>query len=51
MAGASQILAVDPSPFNREQAKKFGATHTFASAAEARRRCRTSPGVGWPTRP
>jgi NDMA-dependent alcohol dehydrogenase len=36
MAGASQILAVDPSPFNREQAKRFGATHTFASAAEAR---------------
>lgn len=35
IAGASQILAVDPSEFNREQAKVFGATHTFASAAEA----------------
>jgi len=36
IAGATQILAVDPSPFNREQAKRFGATHTFASAADAR---------------
>jgi NDMA-dependent alcohol dehydrogenase len=36
MAGATQILAVDPSAFNREQAKRFGATHTFASAEEAR---------------
>jgi Zn-dependent alcohol dehydrogenase len=36
IAGASQILAVDPSSFNREQAKRFGATHTFASAADAR---------------
>ncbi|MFC7405145.1 NDMA-dependent alcohol dehydrogenase [Georgenia alba] len=36
MAGASQIIAVDPSEFNREQAKRFGATHTFADAAEAR---------------
>jgi NDMA-dependent alcohol dehydrogenase len=36
IAGATQILAVDPSPFNREQAKRFGASHTFASAAEAR---------------
>jgi S-(hydroxymethyl)glutathione dehydrogenase/alcohol dehydrogenase len=36
IAGASKILAVDPSPFNREQAKRFGATHTFASAADAR---------------
>lgn len=36
IAGASQILAIDPSEFNREQAKVFGATHTFASAAEAR---------------
>jgi NDMA-dependent alcohol dehydrogenase len=36
IAGASRILAVDPAPFNREQAKRFGATHTFASAADAR---------------
>jgi NDMA-dependent alcohol dehydrogenase len=36
IAGATQILAVDPSPFNREQAKRFGATHTFASAEDAR---------------
>lgn len=36
IAGATQILAVDPSPFNREQAKRFGATHTFASAQDAR---------------
>jgi NDMA-dependent alcohol dehydrogenase len=36
IAGATQIIAVDPSPFNREQAKRFGATHTFASAQEAR---------------
>jgi S-(hydroxymethyl)glutathione dehydrogenase/alcohol dehydrogenase len=35
MAGATRIIAVDPAPFNREQAKRFGATHTFASAAEA----------------
>lgn len=36
IAGATQILAVDPSTFNREQAKRFGATHTFASAEDAR---------------
>lgn len=36
IAGATQILAVDPAPFNREQAKRLGATHTFASAEEAR---------------
>jgi S-(hydroxymethyl)glutathione dehydrogenase/alcohol dehydrogenase len=36
IAGATQIIAVDPSEFNREQAKRFGATLTFASAAEAR---------------
>jgi len=36
IAGATRILAVDPAPFNREQAKRFGATHTFASAVEAR---------------
>jgi len=36
MAGASRIVAVDPSLFNREQAKRFGATQTYASAADAR---------------
>ncbi|MBX6390625.1 MAG: NDMA-dependent alcohol dehydrogenase [Frankia sp.] len=36
VAGASKIIAVDPSEWNREQAKIFGATHTYASAAEAR---------------
>lgn len=35
MAGAATIVAVDPSEFNREQAKRFGATHTFADVAEA----------------
>lgn len=35
MAGATRIIAIDPAPFNREQAKRFGATHTFASAEEA----------------
>jgi S-(hydroxymethyl)glutathione dehydrogenase/alcohol dehydrogenase len=35
MAGATRIVAIDPSPFNREQAQRFGATHTFASAEEA----------------
>ncbi len=35
MAGATRIVAIDPAPFNREQAKRFGATHVFASAAEA----------------
>jgi S-(hydroxymethyl)glutathione dehydrogenase/alcohol dehydrogenase len=36
IAGATQIVAVDPSSFNQEQAKRFGATHTFTTAAEAR---------------
>jgi S-(hydroxymethyl)glutathione dehydrogenase/alcohol dehydrogenase len=35
LAGASRIIAIDPSAFNREQAGKFGATHMFASAEEA----------------
>lgn len=35
MAGATRIIAIDPASFNREQAKRFGATHTFASAEEA----------------
>jgi S-(hydroxymethyl)glutathione dehydrogenase/alcohol dehydrogenase len=36
MAGATTIAAVDPSAFNREQARQFGATHAFADVAEAR---------------
>jgi S-(hydroxymethyl)glutathione dehydrogenase/alcohol dehydrogenase len=35
IAGASRIIAIDPAPFNREQAGKFGATHMYASAEEA----------------
>jgi NDMA-dependent alcohol dehydrogenase len=35
LAGATRIIAIDPAPFNREQAGKFGATHMFASAGEA----------------
>jgi S-(hydroxymethyl)glutathione dehydrogenase/alcohol dehydrogenase len=35
IAGATQIVAVDPAPYNREMATVFGATHTFASVAEA----------------
>ena len=35
IAGARQIIAVDPIPFKREQAKRFGATHVFASLDEA----------------
>jgi NDMA-dependent alcohol dehydrogenase len=35
LAGASRIIAIDPAEFNREQALRFGATHAFASAAEA----------------
>ncbi len=34
-AGARQIVAVDPVAFKREQAPKFGATHTSPSAGEA----------------
>lgn len=34
-AGAQHLIAVDPIPFKRESAKKFGATHTAASAEEA----------------
>jgi len=34
-AGARAIVAIDPVEFKREQAKKFGATHTYASIDEA----------------
>jgi S-(hydroxymethyl)glutathione dehydrogenase/alcohol dehydrogenase len=35
MAGAKQVIAVDPVEFKREKAMEFGATHTFASMEEA----------------
>jgi S-(hydroxymethyl)glutathione dehydrogenase/alcohol dehydrogenase len=35
LAGAKRVVAIDPEPFKREQAAIFGATHTFASMAEA----------------
>jgi NDMA-dependent alcohol dehydrogenase len=34
-AGAGHVIVVDPQPFKREIAGKFGATHTFADIAEA----------------
>ena len=36
VAGAAQIVAVDPVPFKREQALKLGATHAAADVDEAR---------------
>jgi S-(hydroxymethyl)glutathione dehydrogenase/alcohol dehydrogenase len=35
-AGAKNVVVVDPVAFKRDMAKTFGATHTFATAAEAR---------------
>lgn len=35
IAGASNVVAVDPSEFKRESAESFGATHTAASMDEA----------------
>jgi S-(hydroxymethyl)glutathione dehydrogenase/alcohol dehydrogenase len=35
LAGARNIVAIDPVPFKREKATEFGATHTAASMAEA----------------
>ncbi|WP_067654879.1 NDMA-dependent alcohol dehydrogenase [Nocardia harenae] len=35
LAGASKVVAIDPNPWKREQAQKFGATHAYASMAEA----------------
>ncbi|GAB2641546.1 NDMA-dependent alcohol dehydrogenase [Gordonia jinhuaensis] len=35
LAGARHVVLVDPSPFKRDQAKIFGATHTAASIDEA----------------
>lgn len=34
-SGARQIFAIDPVPWKREQALKFGATHAYPSMAEA----------------
>jgi alcohol dehydrogenase (nicotinoprotein) len=34
-AGARNVIVVDPVPFKRESALKFGATHAFADADEA----------------
>ena len=35
LAGAKNVIVVDPVPFKREMAAVFGATHTFATAKEA----------------
>jgi S-(hydroxymethyl)glutathione dehydrogenase/alcohol dehydrogenase len=35
MAGAKRVIAVDPVEFKREKAMELGATHTFASMADA----------------
>ena len=35
MAGAGIVVVVDPVPFKREMAEKFGATHTFEKHSEA----------------
>ena len=35
-AGAQRVIVVDPVEFKREMAMTFGATHTFASAKEAK---------------
>ena len=35
LAGAKRVIAIDPVEFKREKAMEFGATHTFASLAEA----------------
>ncbi|RJO70049.1 NDMA-dependent alcohol dehydrogenase [Nocardia panacis] len=35
LSGASKVVAIDPNPWKREQAEKFGATHTYPSMGEA----------------
>ncbi|MDG3012558.1 NDMA-dependent alcohol dehydrogenase [Rhodococcus sp. D2-41] len=35
VSGAKYVIAIDPVEYHRDQAKKFGATHTFSSMAEA----------------
>ena len=37
-AGATHVLAIDPSSFKRDQAMKFGATETFPDIADAQER-------------
>ena len=50
MAGAKQVIAVDPVEFKREKAMEFGATHTFASMEEALRPVIELSWGRWPTR-
>ena len=38
-SGAKFVIVVDPVEFKRETALKFGATHAFATAAEAAEKC------------
>jgi S-(hydroxymethyl)glutathione dehydrogenase/alcohol dehydrogenase len=35
LSGASKVIAIDPNPWKRGQAQKFGATHTYESMAAA----------------
>ncbi|ORA97411.1 alcohol dehydrogenase [Mycolicibacter minnesotensis] len=35
LSGARRVIAIDPVPFKREAAVKFGATHVYSSMAEA----------------
>jgi S-(hydroxymethyl)glutathione dehydrogenase / alcohol dehydrogenase len=35
IAGAKRVIAIDPIEFKREEAMRFGATHTFASVDDA----------------
>lgn len=35
ISGAKHVIAIDPNEWKREQAIKFGATHVYASMAEA----------------
>jgi S-(hydroxymethyl)glutathione dehydrogenase/alcohol dehydrogenase len=35
LSGAKHVIAIDPHPFKREQAVKFGATHVYESMASA----------------
>ena len=35
ISGAKHVIAIDPNPWKREQALKFGATHVYPSMAEA----------------
>lgn len=35
VSGAKYIIAIDPIEFHRQEAKRFGATHTFSSMTEA----------------